>query len=145
MPELWLPVREYEGLYEVSDHGRVRSVDRVISHVRSASGTCLRKGRLKALSTDTHGYKVVAVSKEGKEMSFKVHRLVATAFVPCSDPEAVTVDHIDNVKTNNNAVNLRWLSFEDNRWKHLRLKDPCPSSCSVHVPSFQEVRPRIMN
>jgi hypothetical protein len=122
MNELWLPVRGYEGLYEVSDQGRVRSLDRVIAHVRSASGMCLRRGGIKKQSLDKYGYRLTTVCKEGREKMLKVHRMVAEAFLPNPD-NLPTVDHINNDKQDNCAVNLRWLSFEDNRWKVFRGVD----------------------
>lgn len=121
MEELWQPVYGYEGLYEVSSLGRVRSLDRKIKHVRSKSGYCIRRGMLLNLQLDSYGYVVVSMCREGQEKTRKVHRLVAEAFHGPAAGEAVTVDHINNDTLDNRPENLRWLSFSDNRWKDQRM------------------------
>ena len=98
--EHWKSIAGYEGLYEVSDLGRVKS---------------LWYGKEKILkpTKDTQGYLLVGLHKEGqKKMSF-VHRLVAKAFI--QNPNNLeTVNHKDEVKTNNVASNLEWMSQKDN-------------------------------
>ena len=107
--EIWKDVKGYEGLYQVSDKGRVKSEDRWVNN----KGTLeFRKGRI-LKENDNRGYKLVCLSNGGKTFKAKVHRLVAEAFVPNPDnkPE---VDHISGDKGDNRACNLRWCSKAEN-------------------------------
>lgn len=90
--EVWKPITDYENLYLVSDHGNVFGVKR---------GKCLRK-RL-----SPKGYPQVNLSKDGKLHTFRVHRLVATHFVP-NPYNLPEVNHIDEDKCNNKVSNLEW-------------------------------------
>lgn len=104
--ERWLPIPGYEGSYEVSDMGRVRSLDRVI---HASNGTAYRKpGRLLRLVPFTNGHLYVNLCKPGVSSRTKsVHRLVLTAFVgPC--PEGMECCHNNGVHSDNRLVNLRW-------------------------------------
>lgn len=98
--ETWKPVVGYEELYEVSDQGRVRS---------------LKFGKEKILKPwkDRGGYLKVSLCKDGHKKYLFVHRLVADAFI--QNPNNLkTVNHKDEVKTNNVASNLEWMSQKDN-------------------------------
>lgn len=100
--EQWLPVVGYEGLYEVSDHGRVRSLDR---------GS--RKGRVLSLRVTGSGHKTVALYLLGKPTGKNVHRLVLIAFVgPC--PQGMEACHNDGNPANNHLSNLRWDTHKSN-------------------------------
>ena len=98
--EHWKPIAGYEGIYEVSDMGNVRS---------------LKFGKQKILKPQNsgRGYLKINLYKDGqKKMSF-VHRLVAEAFI--QNPKNLdTINHKDEVKTNNSASNLEWMSQKDN-------------------------------
>lgn len=100
--EIWLDIKGYEGLYQVSNHGRVRSLN------------YWKTGKVKILSTRIcNGYLRVGLSKDGKEKMFMIHRLVAEAFIPnwFDDP---CVNHIDENKENNNVENLEWCDTKHN-------------------------------
>lgn len=105
MRERWLPVVGYEGLYEVSDLGRVRSLDR---HVRSRFQTRLVKGRVLTPDVDQHGYLRVCLSVAQRKRHHQVHRLVLLAFRgPC--PEGMQACHFpDRDPENSRLSNLRW-------------------------------------
>lgn len=103
--EKWLPVVGYEGIYEVSDRGNVRSLDRI-----SPSGAC-RKGRVLKQSIDKTGYARVGLFRNGRE-NFRVHRLVAASFHGPSDLPHVR--HLDSVKLNNVPSNLAWGTASEN-------------------------------
>ena len=114
--EIWKDIEGFEGKYQVSNMGRVRSLDRYIKgfnhgkeHLR------LIKGRILAIQTETHGYSQVQLhyGDRNKVKSVLVHKLVAIAFIP--NPEnKPCVDHISTVKTDNRVENLRWVSYKEN-------------------------------
>lgn len=102
--EEWRPVPGYEGRYEISNFGNVRSV---------------RRNRLMVLTT-IHGYHHVNLSKCGKATMFRVHRLVAEAFLR-RDSSRPHVNHKDGVKTNNHAPNLEWCTPGENNQHAISL------------------------
>lgn len=103
--EIWKAVNGYEGWYEVSNFGNVRSVDRVI--INSDGVKRLWKGKILKPIKDRYGYLVLNLYKNSKIKKITVHRLVAQAFILNSDnmPE---VNHKDEDKTNNHVGNLEW-------------------------------------
>ena len=108
--EIWKPVVGYEGLYEVSSLGMVRSVDRkeVFHHKDGKQIERFRHGKTMTPNYDGKGcYLHVRLTKNGIGKSTNVHRIVATAFIPNPNnlPE---VNHIDEDKTNNAVSNLEW-------------------------------------
>ncbi len=105
--EIWKPVVGFESTYEVSDQGRVRSLDRTVWRPTTPF-TC--KGAVLKLQLDGDGYPKVAL---GRAHQRRVHRLVAEAFLP--NPEGLPeVDHINAVKADCRASNLRWCSRQAN-------------------------------
>lgn len=118
MPEVWKPVVGFEGFYEVSSRGNVRSCDR---QVKCSRGEKLRlwKGKvLKQTIAATRGYPQVSLSVKGLIRKVYVHRLVAEAFYSVYDE---TVNHIDGDKTNNNVSNLEWVSYSENNKHAFRI------------------------
>lgn len=110
--ERWLPVVGYEGLYEVSDHGRVRSLDR--EYTRSDGVRTRRSGRvLKPVPNSNGRHQVYLCVPGGKQRPQLVHRLVLEAFVgQC--PEGMEACHKDDDHVNNNLSNLRWDTRQGN-------------------------------
>lgn len=109
--EIWKPVVGYEGVYEVSSFGKVRSLKR--TRKGKCESECGVKERLLKPSKHTKGYLVCGLSKDGKLKYFKVHRLVAEAFLP--NPEnKEQIDHINTIKTDNCISNLRWVTPKEN-------------------------------
>lgn len=102
--EIWKPIKGYEELYEVSNYGRIRSFDRWCSHRR---GKQLKKGKILKLFKDTSGYLCVKLCKNTNQRQFKVHRLVAQAFIP-NPNNLPQINHKDECKTNNIVSNLEW-------------------------------------
>lgn len=107
-------VKGFEGFYEISDAGVVRSIDRTISVINHGS-ECKRtdKGKIICPTLKRNGYLQVGLIKSGVRKYINVHRLVAIAFVPNQNnlPE---VNHIDGDKQNNTAANLEWCTSKDN-------------------------------
>jgi hypothetical protein len=113
-PEQWRPVPGYEGRYEVSDHGRVRSLD---AYCGNRFGTrTLRKGRmLKLAVVQPQGYHSVQLADgHGSLKAVKVHRLVLLAFRGKPPPGKPNGLHKDDDPANNHLENLRWGSYGDN-------------------------------
>ena len=101
MKEEWRDVKDYEGIYQVSNMGKVRSLDRL-----DARGY-RRKGKIMKLTANINGYQEIKLSNNNIEKSYKVHRLVAIAFIlnPNNLPE---VNHKDENKHNNKTENLEF-------------------------------------
>ena len=100
MTEVWKPIREFNGIYEVSDYGNIRS---------------LRSGNPKILKTHVinSGYAAIGFSIKGTTYNRLVHRLVATEF--CEGfAEGLDVNHKDGNRLNNNASNLEWITRKGN-------------------------------
>lgn len=112
MEEQWKPITGYEGLYEVSNLGNVRSLDRRTRAKNNS--TMLRKGCiLIPFYEEKKGYYQVTLNKDGKKKHHRVHRLVASAFL--ENPFNYTdVNHKDENKTNNHVDNLEWCTRKYN-------------------------------
>jgi hypothetical protein len=112
MDEIWLPVNGFEGSYEVSNLGRVRSLDRVVNGRWGKPR--FYEGKFMAQRSSSTGYALVSLSRpRERQQVATVHRLVAIAFIP--NPEGKPqVNHVDGVKTNNNVKNLEWSTNQEN-------------------------------
>ena len=111
MIEEWRSVIGYEGLYEVSNTGQVRSFDRYVKY--SNGRIHLHKGKVLSPIKDKDGYLQVNLCNNGKIHQIKIHRLVAQAFLlnPDNLPQ---VNHLDEDKTNNSVDNLEWCTVKYN-------------------------------
>ena len=117
--EYWRPVLGYEGLYEVSNLGRARSLDR---WVKCPNGSVrFYKGKILKLKTNKYGYLKVNLCKNGKVKTFRVNRLVAEAFLEIPEElrhlkgtRYLQVNHKDENKQNNNVENLEFCNCKYN-------------------------------
>ena len=108
--EIWKPVKGFEGLYEVSNLGNVRSVDR---YVMNGNRYCLLKGKPRKTHLISTGYLMVDLYKNSQRTHYLIHRLVAEAFI--SNPNNLPcIDHINTIRTDNRIENLRWCSHKEN-------------------------------
>lgn len=115
--EIWKDIKDFEGLYQVSNFGNVRSLDRVVN---SSNGKAQRlRGRPMTICYNKRvNVYEVHLHKDNKRKCLKIHRLVADAFVLNDDPiNKTTVNHIDGDRANNKADNLEWASYSENE-KH---------------------------
>lgn len=111
--ELWKVVAGFEGLYEVSNLGRVRAVDKMQRYLLRTGAEAFRfiPAHLISQHPNNKGYMLVKLYKLNRLRTFTAHRLVALAFIPQTAPE---VDHIDKVRSNNVLTNLRWVTRSQN-------------------------------
>lgn len=104
--EIWKDIEGYEGYYQVSNTGKIKSVERMVDHPRYPSGVRLKE-RYLVVSRYNKKYAQVVLCKNGGTKTFRVCRLVAAAFVPNPD-NLPQVNHIDENPSNDMAENLEW-------------------------------------
>ena len=109
--EVWKDVIGYEGYYQISNYGLVKSLDRVVD--KNIGQKKLLKSRLLKQGIDKDGYKHVILYKNGRGSIFKTHKLVAIAFIdnPNNKKE---INHKNGVKTDNKIENLEWCTRSEN-------------------------------
>ena len=136
MYERWLPIPNYEGYYEVSDLGNVRSVR--YNHFGNVVYSKILKPAIKA-----RGYVGVVLSKQNVTKNHLIHRLVATTFLP-NDECLPEVNHLDGNKTNNTVDNLQWSTSSDNLYHAydtgLKRKDGKAVVCVETGEIFESVK-----
>ena len=110
LEEIWKPVKDYEGLYEASLLGRVKSVSR---SVKGRWGFTKISEKILNPIPDKDGYLIVTLCKNGKQKTKKIHRLVAEAFIPNPD-NLPCINHKDENKQNNEIDNLEFCTYKYN-------------------------------
>ena len=109
--EVWKDIKDYEGIYQVSNRGNIRSLDREVVY---SNGTVRNhKGVEMKPSIDKDGYLRVNLSRNGKKSRFFIHRLVGMAFIP-NEEDKPAINHKDGVKDNNEVSNLEWATHSEN-------------------------------
>lgn len=109
--EIWVDIKEYEELYQVSNYGNIKRKKRNIPHINNSIRVFNEK--LLKLCIEKKGYSIIRLSKDNKIKSFKVHRLVALHFSENVD-NLEFVNHVDGNKLNNFINNLEWVSNREN-------------------------------
>lgn len=148
--EVWKDVAGYEGLYQVSDMGRVKSMPHVVRRkskwdeglfIEHVSKECI-------MSPDVaRGYERVRLFKGGKVKRFLVHRLVAEAFIPNNDKSKTIINHLDGNKRNNTVGNLEWCDNSRNvrhayemGLRRINEKHPCSKLKNDEVKEIRRLR-----
>jgi len=113
--EIWKNITGYEGLYQISNLGRVKSLARIVPRKSRSHGTynlTVKEKILTVFLVDNQYYRV-ALSKNGIEKKLRIHQLIARAFIPnpLNKPQ---VNHINGIKTDNKIENLEWCTFQEN-------------------------------
>ena len=140
--EVWRQIPGFEGFYEVSSLGRVKSVTRTIDRV-DGSGLPLRE-RILCIFVDTEGRERVNLFKSGRKKGFFVHTLVAMAFYG-ERPDGTECCHWDGNPRNNRVENLRWASHADNMrdlirhgTHHNTVKNRCKRGHKLELPNLDQ-------
>ena len=107
MTEVWKDIEGYEGLYQVSNLGRVKSLPKKTKNQYSYKEIMLKQNK------DKDGYLIVNLTKNKKGKTYKVHRLVAFAFIPKIKNKEI-INHKDGNKQNNSVDNLEWCTNREN-------------------------------
>ncbi len=119
--ELWKSIEGYEGHYQISSLGRVKSILRYVDAVRKGVNTqCLYNGGILKLCDNAYGYDIISLCIYNKVKTALVHRLVAKAHIPNPDNYPV-VNHLDGNRKNNVVANLEWTTVKGNTQHAIRM------------------------
>lgn len=128
MPEIWKDVKGYEGLYQISNFGKVKSLERSVKFGHSKR---IVEETLLHPTDNGNGYKIVGLRKNGKRKNFYIHRLIAEAFIP-NPLNLKYINHIDFNRSNNSVGNLEWCTQKDNvNCSRERMRKPHKSSATT--------------
>lgn len=137
MKEIWLPVTGYEDIYEVSNAGNIKSLDREFT--RKGRPVYL-KGVMLRIRKSVRGYLEVKLSKNGITKTCTVHSLVAKSFIP--NPASLPhVNHIDGNKLNANYMNLEWVTHSENMQHAIKtglIKRQPSQYANIKIPIINE-------
>lgn len=141
-PERWLPVLGYEGLYEVSDHGRIKTCARIQVQKNGTRYPVKERIRKLVALEKRGGYYAITLSRAGSVELKYIHVMVLEAFAG-PRPAGKVACHNDGVPTNNHISNLRWDSPTGNNFDkqrhgtdHQRNKTHCPYGHSLQLPNL---------
>jgi hypothetical protein len=112
--EIWLSVVGYEGLYEISNYGRLMCLEKTVPHPHSKTKTYPRK--IKATVDNGKGYRQTQLSTNGKHITVKIHRLVCDAFLGVSD---LDINHKNCIRHDNRLENLEYVTTRQNEHRKI--------------------------
>lgn len=133
--EQWKSIRNYEGLYEVSSLGRIRSISRKKKVNIKNNEFVVHKGRVLKQSLKRNGYYSFDASKDGKAKTITVHRMIAEAFIPNPDNKPC-INHKNAIKTDNRIENLEWVTYKENS-EHASDMDLFPTPQKVRIQCIE--------
>ncbi|KXL53383.1 NUMOD4 motif protein [Anaerotignum neopropionicum] len=119
MIEQWKDIKDFEGIYQVSNLGRIKSLERIVIDKKGMKKIC--KETIKTIHDNGKGYLNVNLWKDNKSYMRYVHRLVAQAFIPNLEDKS-TVNHKDFNRSNNCVDNLEWATYSENNGYSDRLE-----------------------
>lgn len=133
---VWTDVEDFLGFYQVNNIGQVRSVDRYAFH-RGNKAYHLIRGKILSARINNCGYLSVRLSKDGRNFTRFIHRLMAEAFIENSFNKPF-INHKDGVKTNNDPDNLEWVTHSENMIHAYRL-GLCKNKKKYSISSIRAV------
>lgn len=132
---MWRDIKDFEGYYQISDSGEVRSLERI--RLSKNGCICPVKERILKPSIDKNGYRKITLMKNGKYYYYRICRLVALAFIPNPSNYPV-VNHKNEIKDDDRVENLEWCSFAYNT-RYSIYKQSHKISCNgIEYPSIRE-------
>ena len=112
MQEVWKDIKGYEGIYQVSNLGRIKSLEHTVRSNKCGGVRTIAEAILHP-TDNGHGYKIIGLRNKGHRKNYYIHRLVATAFIP-NPKQLEYINHIDYDRENNSVDNLEWCTQKDN-------------------------------
>ncbi len=119
--EIWKAIKGYEGYYEISNYGRVKSLQNRQYNFKTQQVEIIKREKILKSSKVKRGYYAISLVKNGESKSFYIHRLIAIAFIKNEFNKPV-INHIDENKENNNIDNLEWCTQKENIQKYGNIK-----------------------
>lgn len=149
--EIWKDILGYEGYYQVSNLGNVKSLDRVRETLPTAKKQfkTFNEGRVLIPKESNRGYLRYALTKEGKTKYLSAHRLVAQSFIP-NIKDKPDVNHINGIKTDNRIENLEWCTGSENI-KHnyvlgiMNQKGDKNNCAILTIEQVKEIKVKLLN
>jgi len=123
--EIWKDIKGYEGCYQISNLGRVKSLRRYVNH--NKGGEKIVKERIRKNSLSLNGYCFVRLSKKGIIKKYSIHRLVGFAFIPNPNNKP-QINHKNGIKTDNQVKNLEWVTHSENIIHSYKVLGRIPNS-----------------
>jgi len=110
MNEIWKDIKDYEGLYKISNKGNVKSLDRIILY-KNGKRRFFESQQISLVNT--HGYSTVSLNKNGNGKRFYLHRLLALSYLPLVKGKN-DINHINGIKDDNRLENIEWCTQSEN-------------------------------
>jgi len=117
--EIWKPIKGFEGYYEISNMGRVKSLERMVPSGILGFHRKQNEIILKA-AQDGYGYLFVCLHKNNLKKYKKIHQLIASAFVT-GEKKGLQVNHKNGIRTDNSPENLEWITPKENTWHAIMI------------------------